>query len=85
MVLDLRPNRKKPNRWLKILDRTEKNRTDKTLDRMALVITEFHCYTNNNNEQSCLILRSIIGNNHDNDLGNYHDSNNNYNEKSYIL
>jgi hypothetical protein len=37
MIQGLKPNRKKPNRWFQFQDRTEKNRTDKSLDRMALV------------------------------------------------
>jgi len=32
---------KKPSRSFSFLDRTENNRTDKNLDRMALVLTQF--------------------------------------------
>ena len=36
-IWDVGPNRKKPNRKYLLFDQTEENRTDKNLDRMALV------------------------------------------------
>ncbi len=38
LKLVIRPNQKKLNRWFWFLDRTEKNRTEEKLDRMALFV-----------------------------------------------